>query len=145
MIEKTSSLSSSDLKIKDKTMVKSTKKAPKPKQHHWTEEISQDDMSITKSQTDANLIMLLPNFAAVWLGAFKGTSNACASALSLAWRSASIAAFISLVRRSFEINEQPLVGSSCLDLAILKKSKILHGKDKELCSHRILGRNHPKY
>ena len=31
----------------------------------WTEEISKMDMSITKSQTDANLIMLLPNFAAV--------------------------------------------------------------------------------
>ena len=31
----------------------------------WTEEVSKMDMSITNSQTDANLIMLLPNFAAV--------------------------------------------------------------------------------
>ena len=80
-------------------------------------------MSITNSQTDAKLTMLLPNFAAVWLGAFKGTSKACASALSLAWRSASIAAFISLVRRSFWNKWATLVGSSCLDLVMLKKSK----------------------
>lgn len=31
----------------------------------WTEEISQDGHVHHQSQTDANLIMLLPNFAAV--------------------------------------------------------------------------------